>query len=132
MALLDFELPPELIRQLDKMADTEQWMPEVLNEVAPKFADKIKQNLSAHKDTGDLINSIAPQKPKKGKDGYSVSVYNPKAPSENGTRNALKLAELEFGNSNQAATPVVAPAREACAAEVEGIMKETFMKGMSG
>lgn len=130
MALLDFELPPELIRQLDKLADTEQWMPEVLKEAVPKFAEEIKQNLAAHRDTGDLIRAIEPQKPKRQKDGYGVSVYNPKAPSENGIRNALKLAELEFGNSNQGATPVVAPAREACAAEVEQIMKKALAEAM--
>lgn len=120
MALLDFELSTEFIRRFNAMQDIEKWHVHVLEIGADIFARNLRQNLMEHYHEGDLSRAIKVQKPRKGKDGfYSVSIYDKNAPSTNGTRNALKLAELEYGNSNQKATPVVAPAKDASMGEFE-------------
>lgn len=118
MALLNFEVSDDFLRRWTAMQNIEQWHVKVLEIGADIFARNLRQNLMQHYREGDLARAIKVQKPKRGKDGYySISVYDKNAPSTNGTRNALKLAELEYGNSDQKATPVVAPARDASMGE---------------
>ena len=114
-------MPPDLLRQMERLVDVDKWAPDILRECGQIFADELKANLAAHHVTYDLIKSIGVQKPKKNK-VWSVTVLNSKAKSETG-RNALKLAELEYGNSNQGATPVVAPARAKAEKEVKEVIE---------
>ena len=120
MALLDFEVPAEFTQRWKRMVGFDGWYVKVLQIGADIFAENLRREIYWHYASGDLLNAIKVQKPKRGKDGYySISVYDKKAPSTNGTRNALKLAELEYGNSNQKSTPVVGPARDASMGEFE-------------
>lgn len=120
MALLDFEVSDTFMRRWSAMQDFQSWYLRVLEIGADIFAENLRRELRSHYQHGDLARAINVQKPKREKDGYySISVYDKKAPSTNGTRNALKLAELEYGNSNQKSTPVVAPARDASMGEFE-------------
>ena len=99
-----------------------------LDDVAPKMVDgmtkmimlTLKEKLRQHRGSGQLENAIGQIKGKKAKTGaYVGSVrakgydryskpYPPDYPR--GTPNDIKLTALEFGNSDQRATPVVAPA----------------------
>lgn len=127
--LADIDMPPDLIRQLDALENMDEWADEILTECAEIFADNLRSNLRGHRDTGDLIDAIQVGKPENKGKIRSVTVLNSKAKTR-GTRNALKLAELEYGNSDQAATPVVAPARAASEEKIRAVFERRIKARM--
>ncbi len=133
MAFLDVEISFDTFEALKKLENMEAWAPDVVKKIGAEFAGKIKKNLASHKDTGDLIDSIEVQEPEfdKAHETCSVSIYNPKAPTH-GTRNAVKLAELEYGNSKgQEASHVVSSARKSIERKAKKIIEEK-LKELTG
>ena len=78
-----------------------------------------------HKDSGAMNASIKPTKPKRGRDGYSVTV-RPTGTDKKGVRNMEKMAYLEYGSQKQAATPVLSPAVRESEEAVCQKMQEVF------
>jgi hypothetical protein len=95
---------------------------DAVNAGAKVLEETTKQMLAGNRDTGDLIASVsagaAKYKPKYG--GYYAPIRFVGTGS-NGTRNGLKAAELEYGNTRQTASPFAdrsVHAAESRAAEV--------------
>lgn len=79
---------------------------DAVNAGAKVLEESTKQMLAGNRDTGELIASVtageAKYKPQYG--GYYAPIRFVGTGS-NGTRNGLKAAELEFGNTRQTASP---------------------------
>lgn len=88
----------------------EEIMPEAIDNVMPHLVSATHNAVKAsirHEDTstGELLASIGANDAKQNRaGGYYAGIKFPGTGS-NGTRNALKAAELEYGNSYQAAAP---------------------------
>lgn len=141
MAAFDFDFsnPFEKVtsEQIDSMAE------EIINEALPVVKENMKQTLSSHKDTGDLIDSVSIRKAKKSKGGgYSGSVYF-KGYDRNGHPNNVKAAALQYGNrqgakhstnggKGQKASPFLEAVKVKSEREVQKIGETIVAKRMGG
>lgn len=96
---------------------------DAVNAGAKVLEEATKQMLEGNRDTGDLIASVkageAEYKPKYG--GYYAPILFVGTGS-NGTRNGLKAAELEYGNTAQSASPFADRAVHAAEARATEVM----------
>lgn len=98
---------------------------EMLTESAPILVNEMKAKAAAHHVTGDMASSIKASPPRSTGGGLSVTV-TAEGTGSNGTRNAEKMAYLEFGTYKQSPTPVVTPATNAAEPKVAQKMQEVF------
>ena len=61
MGKFDFEISPEFIKQLGRLADVERIAPKMIDEAIPILLDNVKAETAQHKRTGDMYKSINPQ-----------------------------------------------------------------------
>lgn len=103
----------DLMKELEKVGNIEDYAPELLNAAAPILEKTLKTEVAAAANrgyaSGNLKKSITANKPSKNKIGYYVSV-TAKGKDKSGTRNNEKLAYLNYGTSKQSARPVLAKA----------------------
>lgn len=114
----------DLIAELGEIARA-QVAREMLRESAPILVTEMKAKAAAHQETGDMIGSIKASAPKSTGSGLSVTV-SAEGTGSNGTRNAEKMAYLEYGTYKQKATPVVTPATNAAEPKVHAKMQQIF------
>lgn len=131
MSKFDFQLDPELTRQLEKLADYDSFAPKILDGVIPILERRVKAEVARHKVSGDLYASIKKMKAFKNKYGWFVCV-TPTGTDEKGVRNAEKLAYLEYGTSKQEAKPVLTKALNDSRDEVTEKMQELFNEIVEG
>ena len=93
----------DLIAELGEIARA-QVAREMLRESAPILVTEMKAKAAAHQETGDMVESIKADPPIATSDGISC-VVSAKGTGSNGTRNAEKMAYLEYGTPNMAARP---------------------------
>lgn len=105
MGSMNFNIDSGFIRQLEKMGDTENLIPKIIEETTPIVENSLKGALRKHKRTGSMINSIKATKVKKNQNGY-YAVVRPTGKDENGVRNIEKMVYSEYGTSKQKADPV--------------------------
>ena len=125
MAKFDFEVPTDFIKQLGKLADVDRIAPQMIDEALPILERNVKAEVSKHKVSGDLLKSIKLTKAKKNKYGYYASVQ-PSGTDKKGVRNMEKMVYLEYGTSDQPATPVLTKAIKDSEKAVLDKMQEVF------
>ena len=113
-----------LISDLEEIARA-QVAREMLRESAPILVEEMKAKTANHHVTGDMVGSIKADAPIATSDGLSC-VVSAKGTGSNGTRNAEKMAYLEYGTYKQRATPVVTPAVNAAEPKVHAKMQQVF------
>lgn len=114
----------DLISELGEIARA-QMARKMLTESAPILVNEMKAKAAGHHVTGDMIGSIKASAPKSTGSGLSVTV-SAEGTGSNGTRNAEKMAYLEYGTYKQRATPVVTPATNAAEPKVHAKMQQIF------
>ena len=114
----------DLIAELGEIARAQMGR-KMLTESAPILVNEMKAKAAGHHVTGDMIGSIKASAPKSIGSGLSVTV-SAEGTGSNGTRNAEKMAYLEYGTYKQEATPVVTPATNAAEPKVHAKMQQIF------
>ena len=114
----------DLIAELGEIARA-QLAREMLEESAPILVNEMKEKAASHHVTGDMAGSIKASSPRSTSEGLTVTVAA-QGVGSNGTRNAEKMAYLEYGTYKQKATPVVTPAANAAEPKVHAKMQQVF------
>lgn len=107
MAKFEVNIPTDLMRELEKLNNTDAMIKELLEseDVSRPLIDSFVGELQNHKDTGALIGSVK-KLVKKNKYGWFM-VVRPTGKDKKGVRNMEKLMTLEFGSKTQPARPLV-------------------------
>ena len=126
MGKFDFEISPEFIKQLGRLADVERVAPKMIDEAIPILLDNVKAEAAQHKKSEDMYKSIKPTKAKKTKKGGYFASVRPTGTDKKGVRNMEKLAWLEYGTKKQTPTPILTKAIKDSQSAVEQKMKEVF------
>lgn len=127
MASFRFEIPDELTKRLERLQNTDEIAPKMIDAGIPIVKDELVRRADAHKRTGAMSGSIKPTQPKRTGSGHSA-VVRPTGRDGRGTRNMEKMMYLEYGTSHQRATPVIAPTVAATESSVIEAMREVFNK----
>lgn len=132
MAKLNFEIPDALLKALTACGKTEKIAPKMIDAALPIVADAVRKRVAAHRRTGELEGSIHAYKAKQGKrGGYSGRVGFAGYDKQSKTANAQKAISLEYGTSNQAATPFILPAINDCEDACTNKMQEVYNREVS-
>ena len=126
MAKFNFDISDDFLKELGSMAEVDKYAPQMIEEALPILEQKVKQETAKHKKTGDMYKSIKKTKVSKSKyDGYYATV-RPTGTDSKGVRNMEKMVYLEYGTSDQPATPVLTKAVNDSEDEVLEKMQEVF------
>jgi HK97 gp10 family phage protein len=99
-----------LIEDMRKLDDFDGLAEEMIKESMPILTKEVKRLAKSHHITGEMLASIKPmKKPARTKHGWFMAV-RPTGKDKNGVRNAEKMFILEYGSSQQEATPIIATA----------------------
>ena len=126
MGKFDFEIPTAFIRQLGKLEDVDRVAPIMINEAMPILERNLKTELSRHKKTSNMLDSVKKTKAGKVKGGGYFATVRPTGLDSKGVRNMEKLAWLEYGTSKQTPTPILTKAINDSDAPVLDKMQEVF------
>lgn len=127
----DFNVSPEWLKQLGRMADIDKYAPQMINEAAPILVKNIKSEMAKHRRTGDMVNSVKLQKAgKRNKNGNYYAWTGPTGKDRNGVRNMEKLAHAEYGTTKQEPTSILTKAIKDSEAAVYDKMQEVFAREM--
>ena len=140
MGKFDFEIPTDFIKQLGKLADVDRIAPQMIDEAMPILEKNLKKELVKHRRTSTMLDSVKKTKAWKNKYGYYATV-RPTGMSKiykdnkgvirqrkEPVRNMEILAHLEYGTSNQPATPVLTKAIKDSEKAVLDKMQEVFSR----
>lgn len=125
MAGLELNGFDELDRTLRELDVYDELAPQLIDGSIDILENNLKKEVSKHQKSGDMYNSIRPKKAQKNKYGW-YAVVRPRGTDSNGVRNMDKMAYIEFGTSNQSATPVIAPAVNKSLRDTEERMQQLF------
>ncbi len=131
MGKFDFEISPEFIKALGRLADVDRIAPKMIDEAMPILVDNVKSELAQHRRTGDMLDSVKKTKANKTKYGGYYAVVRPTGKDRKGVRNMEKLAHAEYGTSKQAPTPILTKAIKDSEPAVLNKMQEVFNREMS-
>jgi HK97 gp10 family phage protein len=132
MAKFDFEMDPELQRQLEQAADFENIAKQMLEAGVPILERNVISELGKHRRTGDMISSVKRTKiGKRAKNGAYYVVVRPTGKDRNGVRNMEKLAHAEYGTSKQPPTPILSKALEDSRNAVNQAMQDAYDKAVT-
>lgn len=142
MAQLDFEIPKDFLKELEKAADLDRIAPKMLEAAAPIVANELKSRLRRHDRTGQLSSSVKASKPKYNEKhgGHSVFV-GPSGKSKtyldnagklrirgDSERNMEKFFIIEYGKRGQAPQPMIADVVKATENAAIEKMREVYEK----
>lgn len=131
MASFSFEIPDDLTRQLEKLANVDELAQKMIDAGIPIVKDEMVRRADSHRRTGAMSGSIKPTQPKRTGSGHSA-VVRPTGRDGKGVRNMEKMAYMEYGTSHQPSTPVITPGIEATEDQVIEAMTEVFNKEVGG
>ncbi len=127
MAKFDFSASSEFIRQLGKMSEIDEYIPEMLKGAAPILEKRLQQELSKYQDTGAMVRSIKITVVKFSKWGTRFISVGPTGKDPiTGVRNSEKFAILEYGKSDQSARPMLDRISAETMPEILEKMREIF------
>ena len=125
MASFRFEIPDELTKRLEKLQNTDEIAPKMIDAGIPIVKDEMVSRADSHRRTGAMSGSIKPTQPKRTGSGHSA-VVRPTGRDGRGTRNMEKMMYMEYGTSHQPSTPIIAPTVAATESSVIEAMQEVF------
>lgn len=125
MASFRFEIPDELTKRLEKLQNTDEIAPKMIDAGIPIVQDEMVRRADSHRRTGAMSGSIKPTQPKRTGSGHSA-VVRPTGRDGRGTRNMEKMMYMEYGTSHQPSTPIIAPTVAATESSVIEAMREVF------
>lgn len=132
VANFEFNIPSEWFKQLGRMEDIDKVAPQMINEAVPILEANIKSEMSKHRRTGDMVNSVKVYKAgKRNKNGNFYAFVGPSGKDRNGIRNMSKLAYEEYGTKKQPPTPVLTKALKDSEKVVLEKMQEVFNREVS-
>lgn len=143
------------IRGLDDMMqalnalEVEEVAAKMLEESVPILEQEVKKEVSRHKDTGDMYESIGSTGARRNQRGYYICVRptgyasakkwrnartkgGKRAGKKVRVRNMGKMVYLEYGTSKQRATPVLSRATRRAEKDVISKMQEVFNREVDG
>lgn len=126
MGKFDFEISPEFIKQLGRLADVDRIAPKMIDEAIPILLDNVKSETAQHKQTGDMYRSIKKTKAGKTNKGGYYATVRPTGKDRKGIRNMEKMAWLEYGTSKFDAKPILTKAIKDSENAVLNKMQEVF------
>lgn len=135
MAQITIHSPDNLMLQLSRLGDVDEYAPEILNAGIDPLFKKIKENAEKYRRTGEMAKSLKKKKAKKDRrgkwtqrvqfEGYDKT-RKPTPSDPRGVPNARKAMSLEYGTSKQPATPFIRPAVIQTERECINAMQEAF------
>lgn len=126
MGKFDFQISPDFIKQLGRLADVDRIAPQMIDEAMPILERNLKSELAKHKRTGDMLKSVKKTKAGKTKNGGYYAVVRPTGKDSKGVRNMEKLAHAEYGTKKQPPTPILTKAIKDSEKDVLDKMTEVF------
>lgn len=138
MGKFDFEIPVDFIKQLGKLADVDRIAPQMIDGAMPILEGSLKTELSKHRRTSTMLDSVKKTKAGKNKYGYFATVrptgmskvyMDDKGiirPRKTPVRNMEILAHLEYGTSKQDPRPILTKAIKDSESAVLDKMQEVF------
>ena len=132
MAELSFSLPKELTDKLQKLGNTAEYAPKMLQAEMDVTYPEVIRRLQPHRRsaTDSLVDSIVKTKPKMDKNGVWRAQIKPTGTDKKGVSNNQKMLSLEYGTSKQVATPVLRPAKAATESQAKANAQEVFNKAV--
>jgi len=137
----DFEIDQDFVKKLLELSDPDEYVPQILDSAIPILEESVKSELSKHKRTSQLINSVKKTKASKSPNGGYFVCVMPTGKSESyidgkgvlrkykvPVRNMEILAHLEYGTSKQKPTPILTKAYKDSYNSVMAKMQEEFGK----
>lgn len=151
MGKFDFEVDPEFLRSLGRLADVDRIAPQMIDEAMPILEANVKKELAKHRRTGMMLSSVRKTKAGKSKRGGYYAAVRPTGTSkiymtESGkiktrkepVRNMEILAHLEYGLKKksgagwrQEPVPILTKAIEDSRNAVYDKMQEVFNREVS-
>ena len=141
MGKFDFEIDQDFVKKLLGLSDPDEYVPQILDSAIPILEESVKSELSKHKRTSQLINSVKKTKASKSPNGGYFVCVMPTGKSESyldgkgvlrkykvPVRNMEILAHLEYGTSKQKPTPILTKAYKDSYNSVMAKMQEEFGK----
>ena len=141
MGKFDFEIDQDFVKKLLELSDPDEYVPQILDSAIPILEESVKSELSKHKRTSQLINSVKKTKASKSPNGGYFVCVMPTGKSDNyidgkgilrkykvPVRNMEILAHLEYGTSKQKPTPILTKAYKDSYNSVMVKMQEEFGK----
>ena len=139
MGKFDFEIDQDFVKKLLELSDPDEYVPQILDSAIPILEESVKSELSKHKRTSQLINSVKKTKASKSPNGGYFVCVMPTGKSESyldgkgvlrkykvPVRNMEILAHLEYGTSKQKPTPILTKAYKDSYNSVMAKMQEEF------
>ena len=141
MGKFDFEIDQDFVKKLLELSDPDEYVPQILDSAIPILEESVKGELSKHKRTSQLVNSVKKTKASKSPNGGYFVCVMPTGKSDSyldgkgktrkykvPVRNMEILAHLEYGTSKQKPTPILTKAYKDSYNEVMAKMQEEFEK----
>lgn len=126
-----FDIPEDFMKEILE-CNSEEVCKEVLSAGVEPLVDSLKSGLDTHKETGELKKSIKKGTPFEDKGGNYAIYARPTGYDTNKVANKLKLIQLEYGNSHQAATPVLNASTKNAEKEVLDEMQKKYEEIIGG
>ena len=141
MGKFDFEIDQDFVKKLLELSDPDEYVPQILDSAIPILEESVKSELSKHKRTSQLINSVKKTKASKSPNGGYFVCVRPTGKSDSyldgkgilrkykvPVQNMEILAHLEYGTSKQKPTPILTKAYKDSYNSVMAKMQEEFGK----
>ena len=141
MGKFDFEIDQDFVKKLLELSDPDEYVPQILDSAIPLLEESVKSELSKHKRTSQLINSVKKTKASKSPNGGYFVCVRPTGKSDTyidgkgvlrkykvPVRNMEILAHLEYGTSKQKPTPILTKAYKDSYNSVMANMQEELGK----
>lgn len=120
----------DLISSLDSL-QFDEIAPQMLQAAEDDVIDAMKRSASAHVVSGSLEDGIKAEDIKHTGNAYEVMVATSGKDPE-GVDNMQKANYMEYGNSHQTATPIIAPAIAECEGQAISKMTKKFNELIKG
>ena len=126
MGKFDFDMPIDLVKQLEKLDNFDEIASELLIEATPILENTVKNEIRRQSDlgTGDTADHVKGSK-LKNKFGHFVTVY-PRGKNKQGVRRMDIMAWLEFGTKFRSPRPIISKALKDAEPAVKELMQKKF------
>jgi len=141
MGKFDFEIDQDFVKKLEELSNPDEYIPQILDATIPILELSVKSELSKHRRTSQLVNSVKKTKASKSPNGGYFVCVRPTGKSDTyldskgvlrkykvPLRNMEILAHLEYGTSKQTPKPIMTKAYKDSQSAVMTKLQEEFSK----